>query len=73
MKMHVYYFQTSFTPIEIYLINCELKIYFFLFVLLSMVIENLYIKNTIVVCLCVCPELIGKTTNLRKLKICIQG
>ena len=25
------------------------------------------------VCLFVCPELIGKTTSPRKLKICIQG
>ena len=36
-------------------------------------IAYLYIENTIVVCLCVCPELIGKTTSARKLEICIQG
>ena len=34
---------------------------------------HLYIKSAIVVCVCVCPELIGKTTSPRKLKICIKG
>ena len=35
--------------------------------------QYLYIKNTIVLDVFVCPELIGKTTSPRKLKICIQG
>ena len=34
--------------------------------------KYIFLKKTIVVCLCVCPELIGKTTSPRKLKICIQ-
>ena len=34
---------------------------------------HLYIERGIVLCLCICPELIGKTISARILKICMQG